>query len=267
MEFLITHLSILVVSASSVKMFKFASTPQNNSPLKTESLDIILPCYNPPENWADNAVFNFEALEKELSLNLGIVIVNDGSTMDLKDDFDLLKSRLSNLILIDEKRNSGKGSALRKGVAHSKADAVLLTDCDFPYQEESMLEVIACLKSGQADIVAGVRNQEYYTHVPWFRKALSKIYRRLLKRLIKLNITDTQCGLKGMNRKAISLFISTTTNRYLFDLEFLAMASRQGVLTIKPVLVNLKTGVTFSRMSPVVLITELINFFKIMLKT
>jgi hypothetical protein len=67
------------------------------------------------------------------------------------------------------------------------------------------------------------------------------------------------CGLKGFNNKGKAAFLSTTIDRYLFDLEFVFLAARMK-LNIAKVPVNLRDGVVLSKLNVRILATEGLNF-------
>ena len=81
-----------------------------------------------------------------------------------------------------------------------------------------------------------------------------------------MKIYDTQCGLKAFNQKGKNIFLETTINRYLFDLEFVYLASNAEDIKIIPVNVQLKPGVVFSKMNFKVLRSELMSFIGIVRK-
>lgn len=230
-------------------------------------INIIIPCFNPPSaDWAINIVKEFKKLEQLLpSHSLGIILVNDGSTKGVTEkDFEIINSQIAINQIISYEINKGKGYALRQGVAHSEADFHIFTDVDFPYKLQSVADIIQTLiiKKG---IAAGYRNQNYYQKVPLFRKILSITFRSFI-RLVGIPVNDTQCGLKGFDNQGKSIFLKTSIDRYLFDFEFLVLASRQKNIHIYSVDVELKEGITFSTMGWKVLKTEFFNLLKILLR-
>jgi hypothetical protein len=82
-----------------------------------------------------------------------------------------------------------------------------------------------------------------------------------------MKITDTQCGIKGFNKLGRAVFLQTTIDRYLFDLEFIFLASQKKELRLKPVEVHLKPNILFRAMDYRILLTEGKNFFKVLLKS
>lgn len=230
-------------------------------------ISIVLPCYNPPEDWAENILNNVALLEKELAQPIQVVLVNDGSSNGISgEDIRKLESGINHFKSIAYFPNRGKGYALRQGMQQAGADFYLYTDIDFPYTTGSVLEVVKALGSG-VNIAPGSRDLAYYEQVPFWRSRISKSLRWVMKGIFKLQVSDTQCGLKGFDQKGKERFLETTIDRYLFDLEFLMKASKDKSLTIRPVPVNLREGVTFSKMGWRILLSESRNLMKVILKS
>lgn len=231
------------------------------------SLDIVLPCYNPHENWHFELLrFHAEAKER---YDLTYFLVDDGSeNTELKNSIPLLEKEGVRLNFISYSINYGKGYALREGVRATKSKFVLYTDVDFPFTNESTLKLAEVLTSGKFDVVAGRREAEYYLNkMSGFRKYLSKCFRWVLRRLLRMQITDTQCGLKGFNALGKEEFLKTRVNRYLFDFEFIYRASRRKGLKLCPVNVELKPNVVFRKMPLSILVQEFANLFRVLFFT
>ena len=126
-----------------------------------------------------------------------------------------------------------------------------------------MKAVASAIRNG-SDIALGYREQDYYASVPWFRKGLSELLRFVLKTMLRFPITDTQCGLKGMNQKGKEIFLQTTINRFMVDMDFIKRAVRANDVKVETVVVKLRPDVVFSKMGPAVLIREGINFLKVL---
>ena len=235
--------------------------------MTTPAFDLILPCYNPLPGWAGNVLASVERLRQALpGVEFHIVLVNDGSLRGVKaGDVEELRASLPHFTYVTYALNQGKGHALRQGAAHAECGICLFTDIDFPYEETSIAALYQALSTGGTDIAAGVRDEGYYASVPTARVVISRSLRFLTRQLLRLPVSDTQCGLKGFNARGRALFLRSQTKRYLFDLEFLYLAARQRGLRVGAVPVRLKPGVVFSRMSPQVLLTESRSFVKLIL--
>lgn len=235
--------------------------------MTADLFDLILPCYNPLPGWAGNILVSVARLREALpDAEPHIVLVNDGSLRGIEaPDLDLLRASLPHFTYVSYNDNQGKGYALRQGTAHARHPLCLFTDIDFPYEEASMATLYRILSGPEVDIAAGVRDDGYYASVPPARVFISRSLRFLTRQLLRLPVSDTQCGLKGFNQRGKALFLRSQTKRYLFDLEFLYLAARQQGLRVRAVPVRLKPGVVFSRMSPQILLTEGRSFVKLLL--
>lgn len=226
-----------------------------------------MPCYNPPEGWAEALAGRFAAFKDSvagLADKTQLLVVNDGSSADTTA---LIFKRLSEIIpgvtIVSYPVNRGKGYALRQGVAASEADFHLVTDADFPYTIESMQRIVNTLRE-RGGIAAGNRDTAYYDRVPAFRRWLSKGLRWLLRNVLRQPIGDSQCGLKGFDNRGKEIFLETSIDRFLFDLEFLMLAN--GRVPVTPVPVELREGVAFSKVGWRILATEGRNFLRLLLR-
>lgn len=234
----------------------------------TATFALVLPCYNPPAGWAANIVASLCRLQVLLPPGtvVHLYLVNDGTSSVGKADLALLQAQLQHFTYIAYPVNRGKGYALRAGVAQVREPVCLFTDIDFPYEEASVAAVYEGLRTAAGDVVVGVRDEAYYAHVPRSRVFISKALRRINRLLLGLAVSDTQCGLKGFNQRGREIFQHGQIDRYLFDLEFIFLASRPDAgLRVVPVPVRLKPGVVFSQMSPRILLAESGSFLKILL--
>ncbi|MET4107941.1 glycosyltransferase [Hymenobacter sp. UYP22] len=234
----------------------------------TSHLAIVLPCFRPPAGWATNIISSLERFQTLLvgKVLIHLYVVNDGAGADVTEaDMDVLRSALpGRFTYLTYTTNQGKGHALRKGMAQVQEPYCLFTDIDFPYQEHSMAAVYNKLIDSGADIVVGVRSNAYYAQVPPARRRVSRMLRRVTRYVLRLPVEDTQCGLKAFNSTGRALFLRTTTQRYLFDLELLFLASRIRHLRVLAQPVELKPGVIFSRLNPRILLTETGNLVRIL---
>lgn len=246
-----------------------APHPTIDRSLDASKLDIVLPCYNPAPGWVENVHASYQRIQALLpGVEIHLILVNDGSPRGIPaSTIESLKERLPFFRYLSYEPNKGKGHALRTGVAHSQHDICIYTDIDFPYKAESLVDIYRVLAAGEIDIAAGIKNQQYYAHTPTFRVRISKLLRFFIRNFLRISITDTQCGLKGFNRHGKALFLETTINRYLCDLEFIFLAERSRGARLKPVPISLKEGVVFSQVNWKILVIEGLNFSRVFLRS
>lgn len=234
--------------------------------LSPTALSIILPCYNAANNAVENIGLRFKKILQEIP-NVELVIINDGSTMNFnEEEASYFFKQYPAIKIISYSENKGKGYALREGVKAATGELIIYTDIDFPYTHESFLKIYSALKNEDADIAIGIRGEKYYSRLPKARMRISKLLRWFIKKFLRIPTNDTQCGLKGFNQKGKEVFLQTTINRYLFDLEFIFLSARNN-LSIKTVEVELRPDIVLSKMNWKILLQEFGNFLKIFVRS
>lgn len=209
----------------------------------------MLPCYNPPTGWDQIVIDEVKYIGHLFrDQDIEVIIVNDGSETDEQQAFKRCQKALPNYILIENKINKGKGHAVRTGVSKATGDIIIYTDIDFPYTRLSTIKIITSLIESDIDVALGQRDQAYYKSIPLQRRLISKFLQSIIKASLSLKTSDTQGGLKGLNQKGKDLFLQTSINRYLFDLEFIKMISNQATLNIGLVNVSAKEDIKMKRM-------------------
>lgn len=229
-------------------------------------VSVVLPCYNPPENWASNIIQEYRSISALIKDEVEFILVEDGTNSRLDAGIVLLKATLPEFVCVQYAINRGKGFAIRKGMENAGGEILIYTDIDFPYTTESFYKIYSALKNKECDLAVGVKNDTYYTNAPLSRRILSKGLRRMIRFFLSIPITDTQCGLKGFTREMKPLFLKTSIDRYLFDLEFIRMA--HGLKhAIKPIQIELNKNVQFRNMNYRILFPEIINFIKLVFRS
>lgn len=195
-------------------------------------------------------------------------LVNDGSKSGIRAaDIELLKASVLGFTYIDSPVNQGKGGALRDAVRQTTGKWVIYTDADYPYLIANAVEMFRLLSSDAADVVVGVRDEQYYDQLPIGRKIFS-LSLKVMNYLFfpQLKVKDTQSGLKGFNQKGKEVFLKTRIPAFLFDMEFLVLASKRPDIRIQWIYVQAREGIVFSTMRAKTILTELYNFISILFR-
>jgi len=226
-------------------------------------IDLIVPFYNPQIGWVDVLCQRIQSLIRQTeNYQFYLVLVDDGSQTKYENDVKKIKNVFPNAVIIRNAINSGKGSAIRLGLQHASNDLVMYTDVDIPYTVESMINIANVIVHEKADISICVRSESYYRNIPRSRKVISKIFKSTVKRFFSLPISDTQGGLKAMNKKGVAILSNTKTEGYLFDLEFVRMAGKAD-LRVVPIVGHTMKDYQNERMQIKTLVKELGDFFRI----
>lgn len=208
-----------------------------------------------------------EAISAETSIHM--YLVNDGSKTGIRpEDIALLAREINSFTYIDSPVNQGKGGALRDAVRQTTGKWVIYTDADYPYLIQNAVDMFRLLSSDAADIVVGVRDEQYYDQLPLGRKIFS-LSLKVMNYLFfpQLKVKDTQSGLKGFNQKGKEIFLKTRIPAFLFDMEFLVLASKNPDIRIQWIYVQARKGIVFSTMRAKTILTELVNFTTILFRS
>lgn len=232
------------------------------------AVDLILPIYNPKGEWADDIIRQFKNLTERLSdkYQPRLILVNDGSSYPLQEGFSEIKIAYPTTLINSYKDNRGKGYALRSGVGISSADYIMYTDHDIPYTYGSMREILDVMADDQAPVVIGHRDEQYYKELPWLRVKVSHYLKTINRFILGLNTDDTQCGLKAFHISAKPTFLSTKTDRFMIDIEFLRRLKKDKI-PVKVIDVRSRDNVIMSTLGFRTILSELYSYAKIFLTT
>ena len=226
---------------------------------------LLVPAYNPSEGWELAFLEGYTNFCKAIDANIPVTLINDGSSNDISAGVSFLQEKIGKEFnYLSYPKNRGKGGALKFGAENSYASCIMFTDIDFPYRVESM-KAVWLTSSKQPGIITGYREKEYYSDVSNWRTFLSKGLRILNKSILSLPVNDTQCGLKAFDNGVKEILLQCETDRFLIDLELLLAVNKKAI-PITPVPVRLREDIDFTKFNSSVLLKELFNFIKILIK-
>jgi dolichyl-phosphate beta-glucosyltransferase len=202
-------------------------------------VSLVIPAYN-EEKRITRTIDHVLKFMDENFTEYEVMVVDDGST---DKTVNILKRYAgSNLRIICQGVNKGKGQAIKTGMMQAKGKYVFFTDADLPYPLQSMLQAIEIFEKTGAYLVIGSRDlykEKPDIPYPFHRKLISKAFSMFINSVLHLGIADTQCGFKGFrNDAAKAIFPLITINGFGFDFEMLYIARKIGC-NIKLVAVNL----------------------------
>ena len=162
-----------------------------------------------------------------------VIVVDDGSgdgTIGVAESF---RETISDLRVVSNGRNRGKGYSVRHGFMESRGEIVLFTDADLSAPIEEADKLLA--KMDGYDVAIGSRavNRELIeVHESKFREFAGIIFNRIVRLILRLPFVDTQCGFKAFRRENCrTIFEQQTIERFGFDPELLYLARHLGLRT------------------------------------
>ena len=197
---------------------------------------IIIPAYNE----SDRIRPTLDELLRhshEHAWEVEILVVDDGSRDDTAEIVRKYGKAHSEILLVQNPGNRGKGFSVRNGVLHARGDICLFTDADLSSPISEAQRLFDTIAEG-ADVVIGSRwlRSEFQTErQPLYRQVFGRIFNLLLRLILGLNFADTQCGFKAFRGTAAQrIFPLQRIERWAFDPEVLFLAQRMG-FTVKEV--------------------------------
>jgi len=162
-----------------------------------------------------------------------VIVVDDGSGDRTIGVAESLRETISDLRVVSNGRNRGKGYSVRHGFMESRGEIVLFTDADLSAPIEEADKLLA--KMDGYDVAIGSRavNRELIeVHESKFREFAGIIFNRIVRLILRLPFVDTQCGFKAFRReKCRIIFEQQTIERFGFDPELLYLARHLGLRT------------------------------------
>jgi glycosyltransferase involved in cell wall biosynthesis len=167
-------------------------------------LSIIIPCYN------EEKTINI-LLDEVLKVDIGVVekeiiIVDDSSTdKTLKLIENKIKKRKNkNIFLLKNKKNHGKGYAIRKGLKKVTGDIIIIQDADLEYNPKDYKKLIKPIISGETKIVYGSRrlgkNNKRLYFLNWYGAIVLTFITNIL---YNAKITDEPTCYKTFKREVL----------------------------------------------------------------
>jgi glycosyltransferase involved in cell wall biosynthesis len=162
---------------------------------KLKSLSIFFPAYN-DENSIDDLVKKAYRAGTNLTEDLEVIVVNDGSNDATEKVLQKLKQQYTSLKIITHKKNQGYGAALRDGFTHTSKEWVFYTDGDGQYDPSEVSKLVDTL-SDKIDVVNGYKIKRDDSKV---RIIIGKMYNSILQKLYSLPVSDVDCDFRLIRR-------------------------------------------------------------------
>ena len=190
-------------------------------------ISIIIPAYN-EEKIIEKSISKIISFLENKKFDYEIIVVDDCSkdrTRSIINNFNSKK-----IILIENKKNIGKGYSIKKGILNAKKNLVLFSDADLSTPIEELNSLLKY--TDDYDIVIGSRRMKKSVikiKQPLYRRLPGNMFPILVNFIILKDIRDTQCGFKLFKRNsARAIFKKQKIDGFCFDVEIMYLAKKEG---------------------------------------
>ncbi len=239
-----TNLNVDVREELGQQSVNFKLKQDNNIVFKSETevktkYAIVVPCYNEEKRFPYKEFLAFANSQPEVIL----CFVNDGSkdkTLAVLKSIQLECPR--NICVFNMPQNGGKSEAVRQGMlyVYKNFPVSLLgfLDADLATLPDEWLQMAKYKEQyPKFGAVVGSRIQRLGANINRDdnRSLLSSIVKTFIRKILKTNFQDTQCGAKIFNRNLVPfLFNESFMTPWLFDVEiFLRLQKKFGKTTLQ----------------------------------
>ena len=207
---------------------------------------IIIPAYNPPKSFLQL----IPAIHTITSTP--VIIVDDGS-----EPLIILAS--SNCTFLRNKKNMGKGYAIKKGVLASKYEWIITCDLDMSVLPDQFLiwKKKKFINNNKYAYFGSRENKNSVVQALFIRRIVGFILHLFVLALFNVKISDTQCGFKVFHSNYIKkIFKKIKMKGYVYDVEVALALKKRGIQIVELTLTWIhKEG------SKVNLISDSVRFF------
>ena len=194
--------------------------------IKTPSLSVVIPVFN--EHKTIEQVFNRVYHNQLVS---EIIFVDDCSTDGTFEIIEnIVRKKLPNekikIKIFQNKKNIGKGGALRSGFKLATSEVIVIQDADLEYNPKEYFNLILPIAEDKADVVYGSRFLGGTRRVLFFWHYVGNKALTLMSNIFSnLNLTDMETCYKMFRRSTLKKF-DLQSNRFGFEPEFTAKIAK-----------------------------------------
>lgn len=192
---------------------------------KREDLIVVIPAYEPPENFIDY-------VQEVVKSAKAVLVVNDGSKEEYDHVFNSIAA-IEGATVIGYGENRGKGSALKYAFTYciehfDENDIIVTADCDGQHSVRDVLRVHKATEEHRGALILGSRSFDG-PEVPKKSKSGNKIIRRIFKFFYGIDLYDTQTGLRGFTVRDAKAYVKVRGKRFEYEMSVLIYAKKHGI--------------------------------------
>jgi glycosyltransferase involved in cell wall biosynthesis len=186
-------------------------------------ISVVMPVYN--ERLTLRTVV---AKVLAVPLEIELICVDDGSHDGSREILGELQSQHSQIHVLLQPRNMGKGAAIGRGIQEATGDFIIIQDADLEYDPAEYPLLLQPLIQGKADVVYGSRFLGNGPHrVLYFWHAVgNRVLTLMSNALTNLNLTDMETCYKVFVREVIQS-IPLEESRFGFEPEITVKVAKR----------------------------------------
>lgn len=190
-------------------------------------LSVVVPAYREGPRIHDNLLHLLSELDAT-GLDYEVIVVSDGNTDATVSEAERVGSERVSVLAYQV--NEGKGFALMHGVSRARGDLIAFIDADMELDPADLGRYVTLQRAAGWDVVVGSkRHPGSQVAYPTTRRAQSWMYQQLIRVLFRLNVRDTQTGIKLFRGDLLRAVVPLlAVKRFAFDLELLVVAHKLG---------------------------------------
>lgn len=209
--------------------------------IQQRCVGVVIPCYNEEERLMSEEFINF--IDKNSGYHL--CFVNDGSKDNTLEVLKNLKEGREDYITVyDCEKNGGKAEAVRLGMLHmakkEDLDYIGFLDADLSTDLTDFDDLVKTIENSDFKIVSGSRISRMGANITKesARKIISLTINFIIRKILKMDFKDTQCGAKIFSKDVIEIaFNKRFVTQWIFDVEiFKRMTQHFGLQAAKAML-------------------------------
>lgn len=217
------------------------TTAKSDVMIQQRCVGVVIPCYNEEERLLSKEFTDY--IDKNSGYHL--CFVNDGSKDRTLEVLNALQKGRDHFITVyDCEKNGGKAEAVRLGMLHmakkEDLDYIGFLDADLSTDLADFDDLVKTIERSEFKIVSGSRIARMGANITKesARKIISLTINFIIRKILKMNFKDTQCGAKIFHKDVIKIaFAEKFVTQWIFDVEiFKRMAQYFGLEQAKTML-------------------------------
>ncbi|MEC4003983.1 glycosyltransferase [Flavobacterium sp. SUN052] len=191
--------------------------------IQNKCIGVVIPCYNEETRISSQEFIDFA----DQNLGYHLCFVNDGSKDKTLEVLEALRKGKEDYISIyDCEKNGGKAEAVRLGMLHlakqSQFDYIGFLDADLSTNFDDFQDLADTIYNSKYKLVFGSRISRMGADITKesARAIISKTINFIIRKILGMEINDTQCGAKIMTKEIIEKTLNEKfITKWIFDVE------------------------------------------------